>query len=123
MSILCDDPSENALVRLGELWTIECKTKAGGYCQNSAAQHLSELLVIPGLEYNAYKMVIRKQILQEAAEYAKLWGTDRRTIKVHFSESIFESSKRYINLIFGHNLVAVYMVRDKYEFEKHGYSF
>lgn len=123
MSILCDDPSERSLVPLGTIYTVECKTKAGGYCQASAAQHLSELLVIPDLEYGAYKAMIRKQILQEAKGYARLWGTDARTIKVEFQNNIFNSKKRYINLVFGNNRVATYMIRDKYYFEKYGHSF
>lgn len=123
MSILCDDPAERALVPLGTIYTVECKTKAGGYCQASAAQHLSELLVVPDLEYDRYKAMIRKQILQEAKEYARLWETDARTIKVHFQNTIFDSKKRYVNLVFGWNTVATYTIRDKYDFEKYEHSF
>lgn len=123
MSILCDDPAEQALSPLGSIYEISCKTKAGGYCENSAKAHLSELLVCPGLEYESYKAMIRKRILVYAKPYAKNWLHDARKIKVVFKPNIFEPRKRYINLVFDGNLIAVYTIRDKYEFEKHGYSF
>lgn len=123
MSILCDDPAERALSPLGELYEISCKTKAGGYCENSAKAHLSELLVCPGLEYESYKALIRERIIQNAKPYAKSWLHDARKIKVVFKSNIFEPKKRFINLVFDDNLIAVYTIRDKYEFVRHEYSF
>lgn len=123
MGILCDDPAENALVSLGSIYEISCKTKAGGYCENSAKTQLSELMVCPGLKYESYTGLIRKRILDNARPYAKNWLYDARKIKIVFKTNIFEPKKRFINLVFDDHVVAIYTIRDKYDFELHGHSF
>lgn len=118
MSILCDDPAEHALVALNTLYTVECKTINGGFCQVSAAQHLGELLVLPDMPYESYEAMMRKQIRDESEWYAREWGIDRRRIKIKFHTNIFEPKKRFVTLYFGDSKIAIYTVRDKYEFEK-----
>ena len=123
MSILCEDPAERALSPLGTIFTVECKTVSGGFCQTSAAAHLSELLVCPGLPFDSYKPLIQRQIREEAKPYAKAWLHDARKIKVTFGSTIFDSKKKFVNLIFDDIKVATYTIRDKYEFEKYEHSF
>ena len=123
MSILCEDPAERTLSPLGSIYEISCKTKAGGYCENSAKTQLSELLVCPGLPYDSYKALIRERIIKNSKPYAKNLLHAARRIKVVFKSNIFEPKKRFINLIFDDNVIAIYTIRDKYEFELYGHSF
>ena len=67
--------------------------------------------------------MIRNQIREEAKPYAKMWLHDSRCIKVEFKRTIFDSKKRFVNLIFDDITVATYTIRDKYEFEKYEHSF
>lgn len=118
MGILSNDPAEGALVALNTLYTIECKTINGGFCQNSAAEHLGNLLVLPGIPYESYEAMMRKQIRDESEWYAREWGIDRRTIKIKFHTNIFEPKKRFVTLYFKDSKIAIYTIRDKYDFEK-----
>lgn len=123
MSILCDDLAERVLVELGSIYAIECTTIAGGYCQASAAEHLRELRVCPGLTYEQYKPLIRKQIREEAKPYAKNWLHDARRITIMFKSNIFDSKRRFVHLIFDDTKVATYTIRDKYNFELNEHPF
>ena len=118
MGILCNEPDEQALVTLGSIYTISCKTYAGGYCENIAGCNLQKLNVLPGLDYESYIPLIRQQILKEAKLYARAWLHDARKIRITFPNNIFDPKKRYVNLNFDDIRVATYTIRDKYEFEK-----
>lgn len=118
MSLLCDDPTEGILVPFRTLRHVECQTKNGGFCQNSAAQHLGEVLLLPGLTIKQYWPILRKQVVEEMKPYAKLWGVDQRRIKVELKPLIFETNKYCINLYLRDHIIAVYRIRELYDFEK-----
>lgn len=118
MGILCDDPSEGALVPFSTMRHVDCKTKNGGFCENSAARHLGETLVLPDLDIEQYWPVLKARVRQEAIPYAKMWGHDARRIKIELKQLIFERNKYCINLYFGDTIIAVYRIRELYDFER-----
>lgn len=118
MGILCEDPSEGALVPFNTIMHVECQTKNGGFCQNSAAKHLGEVLLLPGLDMDRYRPMILRQVREELKPYARLWGVDVRRIKAELKPIIFERNKYCINLYLRDNIIAVYRIRELYDFEK-----
>lgn len=110
MGLLRDDLADSIATPLGKLYDVTCITKAGGFCCNSAADHLRELPVFPGVTFKQLWPVIRDQIKAEAEPYAAMWHPEGINIKT--LPDIFEQRKVTVKLIFGDITVAVYTLRE-----------